>query len=65
MPGQTRDRYLAEQSRYISLDGVSMPVADVAASYGLAKSTLKRRLARGWPIEKAVREPVRQRGDRA
>ncbi len=64
MPGQTRDRYLAEISSYISLDGVRMTVAEAAAAHGLAKNTLKRRLARGWPVERAV-QPVRQREARS
>lgn len=65
MPGQTRERFLASKSRFISLNGESMSVADAAARHGLARGTLLQRLARGWPIERAVQTPARQRGDRA
>jgi hypothetical protein len=65
MTGQTRERFLASKSRFIILNGVSMSVADAAASHGLARGTLLQRLARGWPVDRAVQTPARPREARS
>lgn len=59
MPAAPKKRRLADKYRYISLDGVSMSVADAAAAHGLSKNTLLQRLCRGWTVEKAVQPPTR------
>lgn len=57
-----------EQSRntsrnvWIEYQRERMVATDWAARYGLSAAVLLRRIARGWPIERALKEPARHYG---
>ena len=47
-------------TRRVTFGGVSKPLAEWADELGVAYDTLKRRLQRGWAVEKALTAPVRK-----
>lgn len=48
-------------TRFLTLDGEAKPMKQWSEDLCIENSTLWRRLDRGWPIEKALMEPVRKR----
>lgn len=42
-------------ARHIEINGVSMCLSEAARLTGIPRTTLSRRLATGWPLERAVR----------
>jgi hypothetical protein len=48
-------------TRWLTLDGATMSATDWAAATGIALPTIWCRLARGWPVERALRTPPDER----
>jgi len=48
------------RTHMITFRGVSLCLTDWAARAGLTRAALKSRVARGWPIEKALTTPARE-----
>jgi len=50
------------QNRLVAFKGKTMPLAEWAERLGMNYSTLRARLSQyGWPVEKALTKPVRER----
>lgn len=47
--------------RWIEFRGDRMNMTEAAEKYGINREALKYRIDRGWPIEKALLDPVRVR----
>lgn len=45
-------------SRFLTYDGVTLPMADMARKYGISPKTFKNRMYQGWTIERIVSTPV-------
>lgn len=48
-------------TRFIEIDGVSVPLATVSKDCGIPANTLRARILKGWPTDRAVNEPVRRK----
>jgi len=49
---------------FLSYEGRTQTVASWAREYGLARNVLLGRIAAGWPVERALHEPVETSGSR-
>lgn len=49
------------RNRYVTIDGETKTVSQWAEENGIKKSAVYGRLKSGWPIERAVTEPTKQR----
>ena len=54
--GQMTNR---RNSRFVDVHGVRTPLSDLAAKHGVPANTLRWRILKGWPLQKAVETPVR------
>ena len=67
-PGTCRWATQAEQNRHrshnvqLTYGGVTRNVADWAAALGMSANTLNMRIRLGWSTERALTQPVKQRG---
>jgi hypothetical protein len=65
-PGNCRWATVAEQNRnkrttkLVTFDGRTMCVAEWARESGVSRNLILYRLAAGWPVERALREPSRR-----
>lgn len=55
---QQRNR---RNNRHIALDGETLTVAEWAERTGLTETTIRSRLRKGWSVERALTEPVKQK----
>lgn len=55
---QARNR---RSNTWVTHNGESLILNDWARRYAIAKSTVYQRIKRGWPISRALTEPVRKR----
>jgi hypothetical protein len=46
-------------TRFVSIDGEEIPLASLAAKHGIPANTLRFRILKGWPIDRALGAPVR------
>lgn len=46
------------QENSITLDDITQPVVEWALDYGIYPSVILDRLARGWPVERAITTPM-------
>lgn len=53
-----------EITRFVDVDAGKVPLATIAKQYGIPANTLRFRILKGWPLEKALRQPVRQKAKR-
>jgi len=49
---------------WLTVDGVSMILDDWAKTTGIASETIAARIARGWTVDRAVKQPLDPRGRR-
>ncbi len=62
--GRSRSKWLASMrlvGRKVTAFGRTIRVVDWADEFGVAANTIRLRLDRGWPAERAITEPVRAR----
>jgi hypothetical protein len=70
-PGNVRWATRKEQSRnssvirWLTLRGETMPLTDWAKRLGVPGQTITTRLARGWPVERALTQPASRIGNQA
>lgn len=63
-PGNCKWATRAEQSRnrrtnhFVEVNGVRMCVTDAAIAHGMSPDVVHARLGKGWPLERALSEPV-------
>lgn len=66
-PGNCRWATIREQqnnklsNHLIRFNGVSHTISEWSEIVGIKKTTIRERLSAGWPVEKTLTEPVRQR----
>ncbi|TXI24264.1 MAG: hypothetical protein E6Q61_05350 [Nitrosomonas sp.] len=51
---QSRNRRIAKNAKILVIDGKKRLVIDVAAEYGINRSTLRSRISRGWTVERII-----------
>lgn len=49
-----------EITRFVVVAGVKMPLADAARNAGININTLAKRIDSGWPIDRAMSEPINE-----
>ena len=59
--GCAREAKNRSRSKLVAYDGVTKHVSQWEKAYGLGKGRLSQRLAAGWPLEKALTEPLQPR----
>lgn len=56
-----RRRVESRKSKHYTYNGLTMTLYEWALHLGIAKVTLKARLAKGWPISRVLGEPVKKK----
>lgn len=49
-------------SFYVDVEGQQIALSDLAQSHHIPANTLRGRLVKGWPLDRALNEPVRPKG---
>ena len=65
-PGNCKWATMKEQSRnkretkFFTIDGIKKPLVDWCDTLGMKRSTVYERIRNGWPVEKALYEPIKK-----
>lgn len=46
-------------SRFVDVNGVRTPLSEIAVEFGIPANTLRARILKGWPLDRATNTPVR------
>jgi hypothetical protein len=57
----TKVKSLSEEIEKLEYNGETLSVAECSRKYGIPEKDIRKRLHRGWPVEKTLNQPLRKR----